>query len=175
MKKIGLILILVAVPCVLFAFSASDLYFSVHAGAQGSINTTLGAVVAEADLSTKLSFGGFLSYRNALHGDFSYTLKLAEKQFSRFTNVPKYSQMCLGFGWLYKGDTFLFSLDGGLALAKVGRNWEAGAYVDATPKFILTSFDEVGRIALGLPVQFVYTGNTIRYGVGVVVSWEIYQ
>lgn len=175
MKKIGLILILTVIPCVLFAFSASDIYFSTQAGATGAINTTLGAVVAEADANAKISFGGFLGYRNALYGDFSFTYKVFEKQFSRFTNVPEYTQMCLGFGWLYKSDVFLLSLDGGLTLAKVGTNWEAGAYAEATPKFILSSFDEVGRMALGFPVQFVYTGNTYRYGIGVVISWEIYQ
>jgi hypothetical protein len=175
MKKIVLILILTIIPCVLFAYSASDIYFSAHAGAQGAINTTLGAVVAEADLTAKLSLGGFLTYRNALHGDFSFTYKVFEKQYSRFTNVPKYTQMCLGFGWLYKGDIFLLAVDGGLAVVKVGDNWEAGAYLDATPKFIITAFDAVGRMALGFPVQFVYTGNTYRYGVGVAISWEIYQ
>lgn len=175
MKKTGLILILIIIPFALFAFSANNLYFNATGGAYGAINSTLRAVTAQADLNAKFSLGSFLSYNHALYGDFSFVYRLAEKQYSRFTNVPEYSQMCLGFGWIYKGETFLFSLDTGLAVAKIGKNWEAGAYLDATPKFILTSFDEVGRLALNIPVQFVYTGNTLRYGLGFAVSWEIYQ
>jgi hypothetical protein len=175
MKKICLFLLIITIPLSLFALKTDELYFGVQLGVQGAINTTLGAVVAEADLTSKASFGAFLDYQNALHGDFSYTTKVFEKQYSRFTNVPEYSQFCLGFGWLYKEDIFLFALDGGLALAKIGENWEAGAYIDATPKVVLTSFDEVGRLTLGFPVQFVYTGNTYRYGFGVVASWEVYR
>lgn len=173
MKKIGLILLLLGLSFALFA--SSDVYCGAHIGVQGAINDTLGAVVAQADITGKLSVGGFLNYRNSLYGDFSYTHRVFAKQYSRFTNVPTYSQMCLGFGYLYKGDTFLFSLDGGLSAAKVGENWEMGAYAEATPKFIITTFDTAGHIALGFPIQFVYTGNTLRYGLGVAVSWEIYR
>lgn len=166
---------LILMCCVSLFASSKDVYCWAHIGAQGAINDTLGSVVAQADVTGKLGLGGFLDYRNVLYGDFSYTHKVFEKQYSRFTNVPGYSQMCLGFGWLYRGDTFLFSLDGGVSIAKVGTSWETGAYAEVTPKFIITSFDTAGHVALGFPVQFVYTGNTIRYSIGTAISWEIYN
>lgn len=171
-KTIAFLVFLTATTYMAFA---SDLYCGVSAMGQGALNDTAHAVVAQADIAAKMSLGGFLDYRNGLYGDASFAYRIADKQYSRFTDVPSYEQFALGFGWIYKGDVLLMSIDAGLAMARIGKSWEAGVYLDVHPRFLAAEFDAVGRIAVGLPFQFVFTGMTYRHSIGLSVGWEIYR
>lgn len=164
-----MIILLLSFP----VFAESGVWCGAEANGTGMIADISGNVCAQVEIGARMEVGAIMEREYGFYGVGGASLRLFAKQYSRFVEVPSYVQFSLGGGGFYLFENLALAADLSLVAAKIGEDWEIGGEIRVCPRFEFAELDVI-RYSVGIPVSFMYSGNTIRGGLGVAVRMEVY-